>query len=161
VLWLCLLLFPRRLARLTLSCIFVFEFEKSLFVQQLWITATHSSPIQSPLTLSSLQGDHALCSEAFASMALSLHHIVNWVTSGIFLGKDESLVFLDELHKTRLIPQLLHATTGFASSDSSSLSNADVSALSVKCQSNLLSVWSELVLSTSKFLSQVREIQRS
>ena len=138
--------------------------------EQWMSTVFASSAIHNNVTLVSLQSPHLLCSECFSSTTLAIHHIVSWITTGLFLSTNESLRFLEDLHEARIVNTLMDSTAYFVSlfnnnfnnnkqllnkKLSSNTSTVQFSILSAKCQSNLLSILKELLLSSSKFMNQV------
>ncbi len=89
-------------------------------------------------SISGLTGDRAICGELFSSLVLTLYHFVNWVTSGVFLTKEETAVITDMLIQLNVVEYVVKTSSYF--------DHDSINILTVKCLSNVMNICSELVL---------------
>jgi hypothetical protein len=79
--------------------------------------------------------------QVLAAATSLLNHLVTWVTSGLFVQKEDAQQLLELLYSLSFVPLLLHNARNYGNY------------FSGKTVSQMLNVLSELVLSSSKFLA--------
>lgn len=87
--------------------------------------------------------------ELVTSYIYTLHHYVNWISSGVFLSREESQQVFEVFYTSHFIPMLLQLMRDKCSTGPKS------AMWNMKTVSQWMNICSELVLTSSKFLQQV------
>ena len=97
------------------------------------------------------------CQEVISAYTYTYHHYVNWISSSVFLSKDDTQSALESLYSNNIISSLLQLAKRHSHivPQPEEDATAGMSVLTYKCISHMMNIWSELVLTSSKFLNQV------
>lgn len=102
----------------------------------------HAHPCQSTYTLQSLGSQGLWTGQVIGAATSLLNHIITWVTSGLLTQKEDAQYLLEQIYTVSFLPTLLLGAKVYGNG------------ITGKSINQLLYVLSELVLSSSKFLSQ-------
>lgn len=113
----------------------------------MWIEVTQASMPHCNYELYGVQSRGHWEASVLTAQSSVINHIVAWIASGLVTSKDEIQAVLEALYRSNTIKQIL--------SRASLLSPF----LSHKCMHHVINIMSELVLTSSKFLTQFVDVE--
>lgn len=109
----------------------------------MWVLIVHALPCHSTYALHQYNTQGILASEIIASIVSMLNFIIIWNTNNVQLTKEEIASMTEQMNQENVISMVIQSLQEY------------IMYTSYKCVSHVLNMFSELVLTSNKFLLQV------
>jgi hypothetical protein len=114
----------------------------------MWVLITQAIPCHTSYALHNYQSQGILASDCITVIISIFNYLIMWNAGNVQLTKEESSQITETFFKQNIISIILSSIPDYATY------------LSYKCVSHIINVLSELVLTSNKFLTQVRSFHR-